>query len=59
MQDGCKVCMDSYMTSDGSCFMVTWTIFQKPPRGGRPNTKPTDHGTPNAHNRSFILFEYM
>ena len=27
MQDGCKVCMDSYMVSNGSCFMVTWTIF--------------------------------
>jgi hypothetical protein len=30
--------------------------FQKPPLGGRPNTKPRDHGTPNAHNRWFILF---
>jgi hypothetical protein len=28
MQDGCKVYMDSYMTSDGSCFMVSWTIFK-------------------------------
>jgi hypothetical protein len=43
--------MDSYMASNGSCFMVTWTIFQKPPLGGRPNTKPGDHGTPNVHNR--------
>ena len=26
--------------------------FQKPPLGGRPNTKPLgDHDTPNAHNR--------
>jgi hypothetical protein len=25
--------------------------FQKPPLGGRPNTKSRDHGTPNAHNR--------
>jgi hypothetical protein len=30
--------------------------FQKRPLGGRPNTKPGDHGTPNAHNRQFILF---
>ena len=31
--------------------------FQKPPLGGRPNTKPEgDHGTLNAHNRWFILF---
>jgi hypothetical protein len=23
-----KVYMDSYMASNGSCFMVTWTIFK-------------------------------
>jgi hypothetical protein len=28
MQDGCKVNMDSYMASNGSCSMVTWIIFQ-------------------------------
>ena len=28
MQDGCKVCMDSYMASNGSYFMGTWTILQ-------------------------------
>ena len=29
MQDnGCKVYMDFYMASNGSCFMVTWTIFK-------------------------------
>ena len=28
MQDGCKVYMDSYMTSNGSRFMVTWIIFK-------------------------------
>jgi len=27
MQDGCKVYMESYMASNGSCFMVTWPIF--------------------------------
>ena len=27
MQDGCTIYMDSYMASNGSCFMVTWTIF--------------------------------
>ena len=25
---GCKAYMDSYMASDGSCFMVTWTGFK-------------------------------
>ena len=28
MQDECKVYMDSYMAPNGSCFMVTWTIFK-------------------------------
>ena len=28
MQDGCKVYMDSYVASNGSCFMVTWTILK-------------------------------
>ena len=28
MQDGCKVYMDSYMASNGSCFMVTLPIFK-------------------------------
>ena len=27
MQDGCKVYMDSYMASNGSCFMVVWIVF--------------------------------
>jgi uncharacterized protein YwbE len=27
MQNGCNVYMDSYMALNGSCFMVTWTIF--------------------------------
>ena len=26
--DGCTVYMDSYMAPNGSCFMVTWTIFK-------------------------------
>ena len=28
MQDGCKVYMDFYMASIGSCFLVTWTILK-------------------------------
>ena len=28
MKDGCKVYMDSYMVLNGSCFMITWTIFK-------------------------------
>ena len=31
MHNGCKVYMDSYMASNGSCFMITWTIFKNKP----------------------------
>ena len=41
---------------------IEWLMFhghsyylQKPPLGGRPNTKPRDHNALNAHNRWFIL----
>jgi hypothetical protein len=27
-QDGCKVYLDFYMASNGSCFMVTLTVFK-------------------------------
>ena len=33
--------------------------FQKPPLGGRPNTKPGDHDTPNAHNYCIIFYVIM
>jgi hypothetical protein len=33
--------------------------FQKPPLGGRPNTKPGDHSTPKAPNCGFILFQHV
>ena len=47
MQDGCKVYMDSYVASNGSCFMVTYLdLFSKTTLGGRPNIKVGDHGTP-------------
>ena len=59
MQDECKIYMDSYMTSNGSCFMVTWTILKKPPLGGRPHTSLEDHVNPNAHNRWFILVYHV
>ena len=56
MQEWCKVYMFSYMASKHqSCFMVIWTIFKSHLSGSRSNTKPGDHGTPNAHNRWFIL----
>ena len=57
----CKVYMDSYLTSNATspCFMPHGHLdyLQKPPLGGRPNTKPRDHhGTPNDHHSWFILF---
>jgi hypothetical protein len=33
--------------------------FQKPPLGGRPDTKSGDHGTLNIHNCWFILFYHV
>ena len=28
MREGCKVYMDSYMASNGPCFMVTWIVLK-------------------------------
>ena len=28
MQDGCKVYMDSYVASNGLCFVITWTFVK-------------------------------
>jgi hypothetical protein len=39
-------------------FHVHLDCFQKPPLGGRPNTKPEDHDTPNAHHRRFTLIHH-
>ena len=58
MQDGCKVYVDSYMASNGSCFMVTWTTL-KNHLLELGLTKPGDHSTLNAHNCWFILFYHM
>ena len=57
--DGCKVDMDSYMESKWIVSHGHLDCFQKPPLGGTPNRKPGDHGTPNAHNRWFILFYHV
>ena len=59
MQDGCNICMDTYMASNGSCVHGHLDYFQKPPLGGRPNTIPRNYGTPNAHNCSFIIFYHV
>jgi hypothetical protein len=59
MQDGYKVYMDSYMASNGSCFMVIWPIFKNHLlEVGLKQDKETT-GTPNAHNHWFILFYHM
>ena len=51
MQDGCKVHIDSYMASKWIKFHGRLECFQKPSLRSRPNTKPRDHGTPNARDR--------
>ena len=40
-------------------FHVHSDYIQKPLFGGRPNTKPGDHNTLNAHNRWFILLYHV
>ena len=59
MQDGRKV-------YHGFLHGIKWIMFhghfdysQKPPLGGRPNTKPRDHGTPQSHNRWFNIFYHV
>jgi hypothetical protein len=47
--------MDSLHGIERVMFHGHLNYFQKPPLGGGPNTKPRDHGTPNAHNHWFIL----
>ena len=59
MQDGCKVYVDFYMGIKWITFHGHWDSFQKPPLGGRPNTKIRDHGTPNAHNHWYNLFYHV
>ena len=40
---------------------VSWSLglCQNPPPGGRPDTKPDDHGIPNANNFWYILFYHV
>ena len=59
MQDGRKVYYGSPYVIKVTMFHGHLDSFQKPPLGGRPNTKPGDHGTPNPHNCRFILFEHV
>jgi hypothetical protein len=47
-----------YTTLEGPT-EVTWPLFKILSLGGRPNTKPGDRGTLNAHNRWFILFRHV
>ena len=49
----------SYVASNGLCFHGHLDYFQKPPLGGKPNTKPGDHDTPQTHNHCFILFYHV
>ena len=59
MQDVFKTYMDSYMATNGSCFIVTWTIFKNRLLGYGPNTKPRDRDTPKSHNRWFMIFYHV
>jgi hypothetical protein len=62
MQDGCKVYMDSYMASDGLCFMVTWIIFENHllEVGLTQNEETMALQTPTTVNLIyFIMYEHL
>ena len=56
MQDGCKVYVHSYMATNRSCFMLTWTVYlNRLLEVGLTQNRDVkivevEHGTPNAHN---------
>ena len=56
MEDECKVYMKSYMASNGSRFMVSWTIFKNHLLEVRLTQKPGDHGTLNPHTINLWYF---
>jgi hypothetical protein len=63
--NGCRECkMDvksTWIPTWHQMDHVSWSLgfFPKPPLRCRPNTKPGDYGTLNAHNRWFILFYHV
>ena len=59
MQDGCKVYMDFYMASNGSCFMVTWIVFKDHFLEVGLTQNWDIIGRPNVHNCWFILFYHV
>ena len=56
-----SACMDSFLHGiEWIMFHGHLESFHNPTLGGRLNTKlHGDHGTLNAHNRSFILFYHV
>ena len=54
-----KVYMDSYMALNGSCFMLTWTIFKNRLLEIGLTQNQGDHGTLKAHKRWFVLFYHV
>jgi hypothetical protein len=59
MQDGCKVDMDSYMASNGSCFKVTWIVFNIHLLEVGLIQRAGGHATLNTHNYWFNLLYHV
>jgi hypothetical protein len=59
MQDGCKAYMDSYLASNGSCFMVTWIIFKNHLLEVGLRQSWETMALRMHHNRWFILFYHV
>jgi hypothetical protein len=59
MQDGCQSLHGFLHGIEWIMFYDYLDYFQEWPLGGRPYTKPGDHGTPNPHDHWFILFYHV
>ena len=59
MQDGCKRLHGFLHGIEWIMFHAHLDCFQKPSLASRPSVEPGDDGTPNAHNRWFILFYFI
>ena len=59
MQDECKVYMDSYKVSHGSCFMVTWAIFRNYLLEVGTSNTLGDHDILKSHNCWYVIFYHV
>ena len=59
MQDGCEVYMEFLHDIQWIMLHGHLDYFQKPHVGERPNTKPGDHDTPDAHESQLMVYSIL